>query len=484
MKKYKARAMFTNDAECDDMNSFVHLLLYANDIDIEGLVLSSSIYHYAGDPEAGVEPFRWAGGDWMWDYLDAYEQVWPNLVVHDASYPTADALRAVTCIGNVKTTGCMDEDTDGSELIRERILADDPRPLYLLAGGGTNTIARALRRIEEGWRGTARWDEVYAQVCKKAIIYMIVTQDDTYRDYIADAWPDLRMLHCTSLAGIGFFFDETCCLDEQLPLMRGSWLKPHLLDKGPLAARYHTWADGHVYPGEQASSQFGSNLELATGKWWGRAPHDAYDMISEGDSPSFLYLIDKGLRSLEDPGFGGWGGRFARVPSNEFNPDADYWATAPDACEPPMKGEAYQLTRWCPDWVMELAGRATWCVAERYEDANHAPQVSVAEGLDVVAAPGERVVLHAQATDPDGDALSYQWFRYADADSCEAEVALEADGPGCKLHVPADALPGDTIHLVCRVSDEGNGRDEYMVAYARAIVTVGDNPLRKVATEG
>ena len=42
MWKYRARAIFTNDAECDDMNSFLHLLLYANDIDIEGLVPASA----------------------------------------------------------------------------------------------------------------------------------------------------------------------------------------------------------------------------------------------------------------------------------------------------------------------------------------------------------------------------------------------------------------------------------------------------------
>ena len=85
MSRLKTRAIFTNDAECDDMNSFLHLLLYANDIDIEGLVLSSSVFHYEGDPAAGIEPFRWAGGQWMWDYLDAYEQAWPNLVAHDPS---------------------------------------------------------------------------------------------------------------------------------------------------------------------------------------------------------------------------------------------------------------------------------------------------------------------------------------------------------------------------------------------------------------
>ena len=472
MQKLKARAIFTNDAECDDMNSLVHLLLYANDIDIEGIVLSSSVFHYAGDPEAGIEPYRWAGGDWMWEYLDAYEQVWSNLVAHDPAYPTAEALRAVTCIGNIKTTGCMDEDTDGSRLIREAILRDDPRPVYLLAGGGTNTIARALKSLDDDFRGTPEWEAIYDRVCQQAIIYMIITQDDTYRDYIAGAWPGVRMLHNTELAGIGFFFDETCATPEQQRQVQGSWLKEHLLSQGPLLAHYHTWLDGHVYPGELPKNQFGSNPELAKGNWWGKATHVQFDMISEGDSPSFLYLVDRGLRSLEDPGYGGWGGRFARKADNEFHPEADYWKSAPDAAEPPMKPNAYQFTRWYADWMYEFAERARWCVTPRYEDANHAPWVEVAEGLDLTAAPGETVTLHAWGGDPDDDPISFDWFRYADADSCEADVALDVDGATCIVTVPADARPCDTIHLVCRVVDAHPGSDLPLVAYARVIITV------------
>lgn len=472
MCAFKARAIFTNDAECDDMNSLLHLLLYANDVDIEGIVLSSSCFHYEGDPTAGIEPKRWAGGQWMWDYLDAYERVWPNLVRHDAGYPTADALRAVTCVGNIKTEGDMDEDTDGSELIRQRIFADDPRQLYLLAGGGTNTIVRALKRIELDWRDTPEWEHIYRQVCENAVIFMIVTQDNTYRDYIAGAWPDLRMLHCTSIHGIAFMFDERSLPKEALGLFRGTWLKPHLLDKGPLCTHYHTWLDGHVYPGEEECSQFGSNPDLAAGNWWGKQKREQYDMVSEGDSPSFLYLIDNGLRTLEDPTFGGWGGRFMRVRDNEFNPAADYWATAPDACEPPMMPEAWQLTRWIADWMMDFASRASWCTAERHEDANHAPEVTVAEGLDLAAAPSETLALHAVASDPDGDTVSLTWFRYPDADTCASDVALEAGDTTCTVRVLADARPGDTIHIICRATDEGNGRDEYMVSYARVIITV------------
>ncbi|MBR3160188.1 MAG: DUF1593 domain-containing protein [Atopobiaceae bacterium] len=140
----------------------------------------------------------------------------------------------------------MEEDTDGSELIRRRIFADDPRPLYLLAGGGTNTIARALKRIEEDYAGTCDWGHIYRQVCDSCVIFMIVTQDNTYRDYIAGAWPDLRMLHCTSIHGIAFMFDEESLPTDALGMFKGTWLKPHLLDKGPLCARYHTWLEGHV----------------------------------------------------------------------------------------------------------------------------------------------------------------------------------------------------------------------------------------------
>ena len=120
----------------------------------------------------------------------------------------------------------------------------------------------------------------------------------------------------------------------------------------------------------------------------------------------------------------------------------------------------------------DSAARACWGVAARHEDATHAPAVQIAEGLDLTAAPGSTLTLHAQGTDPDGDELTYDWQRYADADSCAADVALTADGATCQVELPADAQPGDTVHVIVRVRDVRPDDQPYMVSYARVVISV------------
>lgn len=82
----KPCVIFTTDGEIDDECSLVRFLLYANEFDIEGIVTSSSQYHWQGH--------KWAGDDWMQPYLDAYAKVYPNLIKHDPRYPTPEFLQA------------------------------------------------------------------------------------------------------------------------------------------------------------------------------------------------------------------------------------------------------------------------------------------------------------------------------------------------------------------------------------------------------
>jgi len=120
----------------------VRFLLYANEWDIEGIVTSSSQYHWQGH--------NWAGDDWVEPYLDAYARVYPSLVKHDSEYPTPEHLRERTHLGNVKAEGEIEEVTAGSQRIANVLLDEtDDRPIWLQAWGGPNTIARALKTIEE-----------------------------------------------------------------------------------------------------------------------------------------------------------------------------------------------------------------------------------------------------------------------------------------------------------------------------------------------
>ena len=138
----KTRVIVTSDGEIDDQCSIVRFLYYVNEWDVEGIITSSSQYHWHGH--------KWPGDDWIEPYLDAYEKDYPNLVKHDPAFPTADFLRERTLLGNVKTEGEMTEVTAGSSHIVKVLLDEtDDRPIWIQAWGGTNTIARALKTIEE-----------------------------------------------------------------------------------------------------------------------------------------------------------------------------------------------------------------------------------------------------------------------------------------------------------------------------------------------
>lgn len=125
----------------------------------------------------------------MYEFLDAYAQVYPNLIVHDPDYPSPDELREITVVGNIQAEGDTAEPSAGSELIKERILADEPRPLFIEVGGGANTVARALMSIEEEYSGTEGWDELYEHICENTILSAWGMQDSCYMDYIQPNWP-------------------------------------------------------------------------------------------------------------------------------------------------------------------------------------------------------------------------------------------------------------------------------------------------------
>jgi len=117
----------------DDFQSMVHLLLYADVLDLEGLI--------ASPPGKGR-------AEHVLEVLAAYETDYPHLVAHSVRYPKADALRAVTkqgAVGAARAVGVSGA-TDGSRWIVERARAADPqgRPLWVLVWGSLTDVAQAV----------------------------------------------------------------------------------------------------------------------------------------------------------------------------------------------------------------------------------------------------------------------------------------------------------------------------------------------------
>jgi hypothetical protein len=456
----KPRVIVTSDGEIDDECSLVRFLLYANEWDIEGIVSSSSQYHWQGH--------RWAGDDWTEPYLKAYAQIYPNLIEHDPAYPTPETLRERTVLGNIKSAGEMDEITPGSQLIVNVLLDEtDDRPVWLQAWGGPNTIARALKTIEE------EHPEKMAEVAKKTRLFLIWEQDSTYQTYIRPHWGkyDIQTIISDQFWAIAYQWNKILPQDKQA-YFQADWMKSNILqDHGALCSLYKA----HV-PGSHGLS--------------GDTDFNAGDFRSEGDSPAFLHTIPTGLRNMESPDFGGWGGRYVLVRENTWLDPVPFegyhypegrWYTRsawgrtymrevyPEHQEK-MQEYFKPLARWTDAIQNDFAARADWCV-NPYDQANHPPSVRLAHDLDLKGRPGESISLSAEGTtDPDGDDLTYRWWQYQNADTYPGTVQIEQAGQqNASLTVPAEAKSGKSIHIICEVTDDGTPP---LTRYQRVVVRV------------
>jgi len=120
---HRPRVIVTTDGEADDRCSMVRFLLSSNEFQVEGIVNSSSQFHWEGGSGwNALHPVSWVR-----DYIGLYAQVYENLLQHDPSYPAPEYLLSRWKVGNVNAVGEVDLRTEGAELIAEVLLdASDP----------------------------------------------------------------------------------------------------------------------------------------------------------------------------------------------------------------------------------------------------------------------------------------------------------------------------------------------------------------------
>ena len=172
----------------------------------------------------------------------------------------------------------------------------------------------------------------------------------------------------------------------------------------------------------------------------------------EGDTPSFLSLMNNGLASYMNPTFGGWGGRYIwRQPWLESRP---YWTNGRNSRDTVVgtDGKSYTsdqatIWRWREAYMHDFAARIEWSVAE-VGNANHNPDVTVNGqpgkapiALDVTV--GTPVKLDAsESRDRDGHTLKYSWSFYAEAGS---GMPGRGGGRGAGRGEPARAGGGGVV---------------------------------------
>jgi hypothetical protein len=251
------RVIVTSDiggTDPDDYQSMAHVLLYADTLEIDGLISS---------------PFEREGKDRILEVIDAYERDFSNLRTYSERYPEPDALRAITKQGGVHPApySGLRGTTEGSEWIVRCARREDPRPLHVLVWGALEEVAQALHDAPD--------------IRPKLRVYYIGGPNkkwgpDAYQ-YLADNHPTLWMIEANATYR-GYFLGG----NQEGEWGNAEFVSRHVAGQGALG----TWFAGHL----------GGTIKM-------------------GDTPSVNWLL-RGTPG--EPTWPGWGGRFVRAWDRPF----------------------------------------------------------------------------------------------------------------------------------------------------------------------
>nr|HMP31948.1 DUF1593 domain-containing protein [Saprospiraceae bacterium] len=394
--------------------------------------------------------------------VKAYGKVQPNLLKHEAGFPSSIYLNSIIKKG--QPTYGMDavgqgKDTEGSNWIIKVLEEIDERPLWISIWGGANTLAQALYKLKE-----TKTPQQLEKLIAKLRVYTISDQDDS-GIWMRNTFPDLFYIVSpgdyyfsstwSSINGVHAHIDNTTISNE--------WLAYNIQQgHGPLGA---------CYPDVS----------------WGL----------EGDTPAYLSLIPNGLNVPERPDWGGWGGRYELYKPDFVNkrsansgvplvPETRaIWTDAEDQYKPFLKKEygrplqqdtvtikdnKVTLWRWRDDFQNDFAARMDWSI-KSYKDANHPPVPRIKPHKpNFKVKSGETVFIDSSDShDPDGDNISVHWFQYPEAGTYKEMVNLSTENYPSITFTAPKVDKDETIHIILKVTDKGSPS---LSRYLRIIVTV------------
>jgi hypothetical protein len=416
----RLRLLIETDAggDPDDEQSLVRFLVYASEWDVEGIIANRS----EARPGENRNPER-TGLGIVRRLLTAYGQCHTNLSLHDARYPVLEYLWPRT------VAGYRDTD-DAVKLIIAAVDRADPRPLWYSDwgtdnGAATNNLKRALDRVllERGPEGYAKFKG-----------RLRLSSSDKFGGHTGEIDPPF-----------------TFWVDTWRPEMNGRrW--------------YHRFS---ALTSQAGGFDLERDLRTGHGPLGALYPTNTTHWGKEGDTASFLYLIPNGLNHPLEPAWGGWAGRYGL---NETFPGRQYyWANQADVWNGATNRDN-TLARWAIHLQNDFKARLDWCVND-FAHANHPPVARVRGALRRTVTAGEAVALDGRAsTDPDGQALRFDWQVYSEAGSYRGPAAeiQQANQAQASLVAPMVGTPQE-LHLVLVVTDTGKPA---LTRYQRVVLAV------------
>ncbi|MBW3628646.1 MAG: DUF1593 domain-containing protein [Gemmatimonadetes bacterium] len=233
----------------DDFQSMVHLLVYADSLDLEGLISS---------------PYGPGRKQHILEVIGHYERDYASLRTYSDEYPTPDGLRSISKQGAIEGPGYsgVGRTTEGSEWLVRCARRDDARPLYVLVWGGIEDLAQALHDAPD--------------ILPKLRVYFIGGPN---KKWSADAYQYIATHH------------------QRLSIIESN-------------ATYRGWFVGGEQRGEWGNSAFVAAHVAGKGALGRFFAIQLGETVKMGDTPSVGWLLSG---RPEDPWQPGWGGRFVRA---------------------------------------------------------------------------------------------------------------------------------------------------------------------------
>ena len=251
-KKVKPRILISSDiggTDPDDFQSMIHLLMYSDQFQIEGLVAS---------------PFGNGGKKNILDMIDLYEEDLPQLSKHSEEFPSPDYLRDISKQGGINSApySGFSKPNEGSNWIIKCAKKESNQPLWVLVWGGIDDLAQALHDAPE--------------IEKNIRVYYIGGPNKKWSvnayAYIAKNHPNLWMIEANATYR-GWFMDKES--------------SKNISSK----AYYGNYIDGRGAMGKDFIKYYGGSIKM-------------------GDTPSLAYLMNG---NPNNPTGESWGGQFTPI---------------------------------------------------------------------------------------------------------------------------------------------------------------------------